>query len=317
MSNMVQALTPAVDNSNIEVIDIGQFIQKTIPPRKNLLAPWLPEKGLCMVYAPRGVGKTFFALNVAYAVASGGEFIKWNAPEPVPILYLDGEMPAITMQERMTAIIDSHLKEAEPENFKFILNDFQIMGMPDLSDPLGQLQLEPYIDKAKLIIVDNISTICRSGKENESESWNTVQEWALRMRAQGRSVLFVHHAGKGGAQRGTSKREDILDTVIALRHPSDYDPSQGATFEVHFEKSRGFYGDEAESIECSLTTLDDKQSWAHSSVTQTTYKRVVDLLSDGLSQTDIARELNINKSSVSRHAKKAKECGDYKPAGGK
>jgi len=30
-----------------------------------------------MLYAPRGIGKTFVALGVAYAVASGGALFKW------------------------------------------------------------------------------------------------------------------------------------------------------------------------------------------------------------------------------------------------
>jgi len=74
-------------------------------------------------------------------------------------------------------------------------------------------------------------------KENDADAWIPVQEWALRMRASGRSVLFIHHAGKGGNQRGTSKREDVLDTVIALQKSEDYNPRDGATFEIHFKKA--------------------------------------------------------------------------------
>jgi hypothetical protein len=44
--------------------------------------------------------------------------------------------------------------------------------------------------------------------------------------------------GRMGRQRGTSRREDALDTVIALRRPDDYSPEDGARFEVHFEKLR-------------------------------------------------------------------------------
>jgi len=66
-------------------------------------------------------------------------------------------------------------------------------------------------------------------------------------------VLFIHHSGKGGAQRGTSRKEDVLDTVIALRRPEDYSPAEGARFEVHFEKARGFAGEEAEPFEAALT----------------------------------------------------------------
>ena len=57
---------------------------------------------------------------------------------------------------------------------------------------------------------------------------------------------------KGGGQRGTSRKEDILNTVISLRKPPDYSPAQGARFEVHYEKARGFYGKDAEPFEAWL-----------------------------------------------------------------
>jgi hypothetical protein len=59
----------------------------------------------------------------------------------------------------------------------------------------------------------------------------------------------VHHAGKGGGQRGTSRKEDVLDTVIALSRPPGYVASEGARFEVRFTKSRGFWGSVAEPFE--------------------------------------------------------------------
>ena len=46
-----------------------------------------------MVYAKRGVGKTHFALGVAYAVAAGAKFLSWQAETPRKVLYIDGEMP--------------------------------------------------------------------------------------------------------------------------------------------------------------------------------------------------------------------------------
>jgi len=48
----------------------------------------------------------------------------------------------------------------------------------------------------------------------------------------------IRYAGTNGRQRGTSRREDALDTVIALRRPEDYSPEHGARFEIHFEKLR-------------------------------------------------------------------------------
>jgi putative DNA primase/helicase len=65
-----------------------------------------------------------------------------------------------------------------------------------------------------------------------------MQNWLLSLRRRGISVMLVHHACTNGRQRGTSRREDALDTVIALRRPKDYSPEQGARFEIHFEKLR-------------------------------------------------------------------------------
>jgi putative DNA primase/helicase len=123
-------------------------------------------------------------------------------------------------------------------------------------------------------------------------------------------VLFIHHAGKGGKQLGTSKREDVLDTVIALKRPSDYVPEQGSCFEVHFEKSRTFYGSDAEPVIVTLKDDDTgSQCWSIQSLEKNTHDKVIELMSEGLKQGDIAVELGVNKSNVSRHVKRAKAEG--------
>ena len=290
---------------------IAEFLSITLPPRINLLSPWLPAQGLAMVYAPRGIGKTFFGLNVAYAVASGGQFLCWKAEAAMRVMYIDGEMPAVTMQERLAAIVNSHEAEAADDALLIVTPDMQDgEPMPDLSTIEGQAAIAPLLEGVRLIVVDNISTLCRTGTENESDSWDVVQMWALKQRSAGRSVLFVHHAGKTGAQRGTSKREDVLDTVIALRRPGDYTPGQGASFEVHFEKARGFSGDEAEPMLCALDEDEHgKAVWTWRKLELATFDKVVSLANEGLTPVDIAEQLDINKSTVSRHLKKARSQG--------
>jgi putative DNA primase/helicase len=84
-----------------------------------------------------------------------------------------------------------------------------------------------------------------------------IQDYLLRLRRRNISVLIVHHAGKGGQQRGTSRREDVLDTVICLRRPSDYEPTEGARFEVHLEKGRGMTGDQLKPFEAKFEVRDN------------------------------------------------------------
>lgn len=307
-SMMATNQTPA-QKKNIVALDIAAFLQKEFPPRSNLLSPWLPAQGLTMVYAYRGVGKTFFALSVAYTVASGGSYLGWDAPAPAGVLYLDGEMPGPVMQMRLAQIVRGF--EAEATAPLIIVNpDLQPDGMPKIDTPEGQALIESLLtDEVKLIVIDNISTLS-SAKENDGDAWTGVQGWALRQRAAGRSVLFIHHSGKGGAQRGTSRREDVLDTVIALRRPAEYQPDQGAVFEVHFEKNRGLFGDEVRPIEATLSTDEHgTMTWHTRTVEDSTFEKVVSLLNEGLKQGDIADELGVNKSTVSRHARKAKAMG--------
>lgn len=290
----------------INVISCADLLTKEFSPRRNLLDPWLPEQGLCLVHAFRGVGKTHMSVGVASAVATGSKFLQWKAEEPAGVLFIDGEMPAPVLQERMAqAIVAMDGNEQAP--FNIITPDLQgDYGMPDLSTTEGQARLEPYLTKEiKLIVVDNISTLCRSTQENKGDSWLPVQEWALRMRARGISILLIHHEGKGGQQRGTSRREDILDTVIQLKHPADYTPDQGATFEIHFKKSRGIFGDDVKPFEAQLIDMGDGLlGWSTRSIEDSVQEKVKRLMKDGYQQKDIADELEISKGYVSKLAKK-------------
>lgn len=295
-------------NAEIKAVSLENLLRMDLPPRKNILEPWLPTSGLCMVYAKRGVGKTFFALEVAMAVAYGTNFLSFSASNPARVLYIDGEMPANAMQKRLAEIEKRMLPNKHMIEPLIITPDMQESFMPDLSTIEGQDSVKTYTEQSDLIIVDNISTLGGSGKENEAESWLPLQQWALGLRKQGKSVLFIHHAGKNGSQRGTSKREDILDTVITLKHPSDYEPSNGVCIELHFEKTRGMVGDDVNPMSCRLT----EHGWEYASLEQSNYRRVIELLQDGLSQKDIADELALSKGQVSKLVKKAKSLGEIK-----
>ena len=275
-----------------------------------ILDPWLPEKGLAMIYSPRGTGKTLLALTSAYSIATGSGFLDFKAPTARRVLYIDGEMPAQTMQERLAAIVAGFENQPpDPNYFRMLSGDLTEGGLPDLGTVEGQAELDAQIGDAEIIFADNISTLVRSGKENEAEGWALVQEWGLRHRRAGRSIIFVHHAAKNGGQRGTSKREDVLDTVIVLKRPADYTPEHGARFEVHFEKSRGFFGEAAQPFEARYEICDDAAVWTRAAISDQEVARVVEALANGQSIREAAKELGIHKSKVERLKKRATTLG--------
>jgi len=98
-----------------------------------------------------------------------------------------------------------------------------------------------------------------------------------------------------------------LDVVIKLQRPTDYQPEQDARFEIHFEKYRNGAGDDAKPIEATLGKDGNGCAcWTWRSVEEGTYDRVVALADEGFRPGEIANELGINKSNVSRHLKRAK-----------
>ena len=300
------------------VYSLDELLELDIPERQYLLSPWLQSQGLCMIYSTRGFGKTWVSLEIAYAVASGGQFLSWKSENPAGVLYIDGEMPLADLQKRASQIGVNGIKELQAP-LKFLTRDAQETDFPDLSTTEGQKQIESLIrDDIKLVILDNISTLCRSWKEDESDSWLPIQNWLLSLRSLGKSVLQIHHAGKGGQQRGTSRREDVLDTVISLKRPRDYIQAEGARIEFHFEKSRAILGDEVKPFEARIESKTDKEGlellkWTWKSLEDSTYDSVCRLANEGLENWEISKELEIHKSTVSRYVQRGKREGTIKP----
>lgn len=302
-----EKISQSKQKRKLVAINVKDFLLMELPARELLLKPILPRQGLIMIHSLRGVGKTFMALGIAYAGAVGGRFLKWKAMKPIRVLYIDGEMPAIVMQERLSRIIKANSIESfNHENLKIITPDLQNKPIPDLASKEGKENLMEYCDDFDLLILDNLSTLSRSGKENEAESWVPIQELALELRKKGKSVLFIHHSGKTGLQRGTSRKEDILDTVITLKHPKGYSPEEGARFEVHFEKNRGFYGDDAKSFE-ALLALDG--SWTMKDLEDNIDDQIIELTKDGKGCKEIGEIVGKDKSTISRRQKNLRKQG--------
>jgi AAA domain/Homeodomain-like domain len=302
---------PYIASDRLKPLDLKQFLQLAIKPREMLLDPILPEKGLAMLYAARGTGKTHVAIGICFAIATGTKFLKWQAPKPRRVLLIDGEMPAAALQERLASIVASASDvQLDPDNIRILAGDLiEAGGIGNLASPDVQAEIDRWLDGIDVLALDNLSSLTAVIRDNDAESWGPIQEWLLKLRRRRISVLIVHHAGKGGQQRGTSRREDVLDTSISLRRPADYSPTEGARFEVHLEKARGVYGDAAKPFEAKLEVRDGAAVWTTREVEDANRARVQALLDDGLSVRDIADETGVPKSTVHR-IKKALQAAE-------
>lgn len=265
--------------------DLSAFLELEFPPREIILSPWLPTAGLAMLHAKPGIGKTHVSLNVAHAIARGGSFLAWKAKKAYGVLLVDGEMYPADLQERLTVINKTHLAEPLKASLRILSANMFPSGIPDLATKEGQDVIENFLTSdIKVLILDNLSSLVTSGNENEAESWQLIQKWLLRLRGRGISVLLIHHSGKKGDQRGTSKRNDILDSCLRLERPDDYTQEEGARFVVRYDKARNFSGDDARPIEARLRVVNGIGEWSVKLLTETTYEKALDLYNEGYLQ---------------------------------
>ena len=97
-----------------------------------------------------------------------GTSSRWRVSHAVKVLYIDGELPSALFQARL-----KELGEPTPNlltmsrDYLFSRNTF----LPDLATPEGQDFYDQFIEKhdADVICLDSLSTLVRSGVENDAE----------------------------------------------------------------------------------------------------------------------------------------------------
>jgi putative DNA primase/helicase len=292
------------------LIPYHELVKLNIPERKRHLS-WLPEGGNVMVFGPRGAGKTMWGLGLAASLTTGIPFLKWTVREPVGVLYVDGEMQLDELRTRVTALSPQppgllHLLPSEWV-FHRLKRDLVLTGEP-MRDSLTQL-LTAHPD-IRIVILDNISCLFAGIDEDKKRDWEPINAWLIRLRHRGLTTVLVHHAGKGGQQRGTSGREDALDTVIQLDRPADYDPREGCHFELKFTKCRSVKGEEVGPLDVRLEERNGQLTWTYKPLEQSNEDKVRALLNEGMTNaSEIAEAVGIDRSyawKLKRKIEKAK-----------
>ena len=157
-------------------LDLREFLQLSIKPREMLLDPILPEKGLAMLYAARGTGKTHVALGICFAIATGTKFLKWHAPKARRVLLIDGEMPAAALQERFATIVASAPDvDLDPDKIRILAGDLiEVGGIGNLASSEVQEELGRWLAGIDVLILDNLSSLTAVIRDNDAESWGPI-----------------------------------------------------------------------------------------------------------------------------------------------
>ena len=207
-----------------------------------LIGDWLRVGDLGFIFAARGLGKSWFAMDMAHAIAQHDEkpvdFGPWKVHRWDRVLYLDGEMAPGDIKTRDAAL------GIPTESLVYVNHEilYEETGLVmNLADREFQKGVISFCQKQafKVLFLDNLSTLTSGIDENIAIDWERIQSWLLELRRLHITVIFIHHAGRNNQMRGHSKREDPCSWLIRLDATNDASHHKGARFFVRFTKWRG------------------------------------------------------------------------------
>ena len=180
----------------------------------------LPKKAFCALYGPPGSYKSFVALDIAEAVATGRAWMGREVQAAGAVLYICGEgfggigarIKACKMHNRTQAGAEIYVIRAAI-NMRSSAEDFDLLvaSIKNLVEKTG-VQFE-------LVQIDTLARAFGGGNENNSEDMGAFIHNAGRIqRMLGCAMMVLHHSGKDATKglRGHSSLLGAVDTQLEL-----------------------------------------------------------------------------------------------------
>jgi hypothetical protein len=185
------------------------------PPPNWLIEDLLAERSLAGLYGLGGSYKSFLALDMAIAVATGSEFLGHRLNRG-PVVYVSGEgSPDARMLAALTKYPDPNTLMAFQEGLNLDDADDCAELQAAIDDAVAKVWSRP----PALIVVDTLARATPGMEENSARDMGRAVEACDRLKElYGCCVLLVHHTPKGGnGWRGSSAVWNALDTAIEIR----------------------------------------------------------------------------------------------------
>jgi RecA-family ATPase len=295
------------DRTNTEVIMAKEF-----EPIKWIVSGYISE-GFTVLAGRQKLGKTWLAMDIAIAVATGGTALGSIACEDGDVLYIDLENGPRRIQRRIDTLYPN--KEARPD-----LSHLEwVPEAPQLNAGFID-ELERWrksVKKPRLVVIDVLQRIkpagsaTRNAYENDYSVWSPLQKWAMDKAI---AVVGLHHTKKGGAEdplealSGSNGLSACADTTLVL----DSDQN-GRTLYVR--------GRDIEEKETALTFENGKWSMlGEAAVVRRTNERLAILSAlltadEPLGPKDISTATGNGQNSTNQLLYKMAKAGEVEKAG--
>lgn len=168
-----------------------ELIHLPRPPIDWLVHRLIPRPGLVLLLGPPKVGKSYLALQVAFSIARGGEFLGQKC-EASKVLYLQVDTSTALWTDRLAQLEEAGVDVSGPVQFVHPDDDGRINIL--LDEGRARLREIIRIGNPALIVIDVLREI-HTGDENKSHEMKVVGDHLMDMLV-GRSALILHHTKK-------------------------------------------------------------------------------------------------------------------------
>jgi hypothetical protein len=189
--------------------------------RRDAVDELLGVGSLSSIYGGSGSGKTFFALDLALAIARGGEWCGRPVLRGI-VLYAAGEGHQSVLLRLAAYRLHHFTAQLRTLPFATIPESINLLDPAKHVDAVVALAKQAESDwelPTVLIVIDTLARSIAGGNENAPEVMGAAIQSADRLRElTGAHVLLVHHTGKNDSNgaRGHSSLKAALDTEIEV-----------------------------------------------------------------------------------------------------
>lgn len=209
---------PAAPTNRFEFLQFAKFLEGK--PPSWIIKRVLPQAELGALFGESGAGKSFFALDLVMAVATG---TPWKDRQVVKgtVAYICAE-GAGGFKLRMKAYAEHHGIDGSKVPVHVLGAAPNFMEKGDIKDLVTALQ---KLQGLSLIVVDTLAQVTAGGNENSGEDMGrALAHCKLLHQVTGAMVLLVAHTGKDPSKgmRGWSGVKGALDVEIYAERAGDY-----------------------------------------------------------------------------------------------
>lgn len=190
-----------------------------MPPPPWLVRGWLPLGSVAVLFGASSVGKSFVALELAYAVARGVPWLGQPVEQPGPVVYLAGEA-GTSLRARCAAYLQYHGVARPAEVPLVIVPDLLRLAEWEDVNALTSALTARWPEGIRLIVLDTLAAACAGLLDENSSQEMTLALMALDALQQrtGATVQVVHHTGWAtqDRERGSSALRGRWDVAMSL-----------------------------------------------------------------------------------------------------